>query len=143
MERDAESKKNGYTATSYLDTLYWGLLPIYHNELFMQDNAPIHTAHIVRAWINQEGINTLIGWPPYSPDLNPIEHLWPRLKELIYQLDPELDMIKDKDSQRVRLCKVLPKVWEQIPVEIVEGCLNSMRSRLQAVIDADGWHTKY
>jgi len=22
MERDAESKKNGYTATSYLDTLY-------------------------------------------------------------------------------------------------------------------------
>jgi len=35
MERDAESKKNGYTTTSYLNTLYWGLLPIYRNELFM------------------------------------------------------------------------------------------------------------
>jgi len=27
----------------------------------MQDNAPIHTAHVVRAWFNQEGINTLVG----------------------------------------------------------------------------------
>jgi len=42
----------------------------------MQNNAPIHAAHIVRAWINQEGINTLISWPLYLPDLNPIEHLW-------------------------------------------------------------------
>jgi len=109
----------------------------------MQDNAPIHTAHVVRAWFNQEGINTLVGWPPYSPDLNPIEHLWLHLKELIYKLDPELDSIKSKDVQRDHLCQVLPRAWEQIPAHVVEGCLNSMRSRLQAVIDASGWHTKY
>jgi len=42
MERDSESKKNGYTSASYLDTLYWGLIPVYHGELFQQDNAPIH-----------------------------------------------------------------------------------------------------
>ena len=52
MERNAESKKNGYTAASYLNTLYQGLLPIYNNKLYMQDNAPIHTAHVVRAWSN-------------------------------------------------------------------------------------------
>jgi len=75
--------------------------------------------------------------------LNSIEHLWPRLKELIYKLDPELDLITNKDAQRDRLFEVLPKVWEQILVKTVEACLKSIRLRLQAVIDAGGWHTKY
>jgi len=75
--------------------------------------------------------------------LNPIDHLWLRLKELIYKLDPKLDRITNKDAQRDRLCQVLPKAWEQIPAETVQGCLDSIRLRLQAVIDADGWHTKY
>jgi len=69
--------------------------------------------------------------------------MWPRLKELIYQLDPELDLITDKKAQKDRLCEVLRKAWEQIPVKIVEACLESMKSRLQAVIDAGGWRTKY
>ena len=109
----------------------------------MQDNAPIHTAHVTTAYLQREGVRILIGWPPYSPDLNPIEHLWPRLKELIYKLAPELDSITNKDAQKARLCKVLPEAWEQIPVETIDGCLNLMRDRLQAVIDAGRWHTKY
>jgi hypothetical protein len=88
-------------------------------------------------------VSSLIGWPPYPPDLNPIEHLWPRLKELIYHLDPELDDIANKDRQYEALCRVLPREFAQISEPIVDACLNSMRSRLQAVIDAQGWHTKY
>ena len=75
MERDPESKRNGYSAVSYMDALEDGLLPMYNGELFMQDNAPIHTAHVVRAWFNNNGVHCLVSWPPYSPDLNPIEHL--------------------------------------------------------------------
>jgi len=26
---------------------------MHNNKLFMQDNAPIHTAHIVHAWFNE------------------------------------------------------------------------------------------
>ena len=48
MDRDFESKKNGYSAASYIATLEIGLLPITQNDerdfIFMQDNAPIHTA---------------------------------------------------------------------------------------------------
>ena len=29
-------------------------------------------------------------WPPYSPDLNPIEHVWKRLKEIMAAKYPEL-----------------------------------------------------
>ena len=41
---------------------------------FQQDNDPKHSSRLVQGWLNQKGIDRL-EWPPYSPDLNPIEHL--------------------------------------------------------------------
>jgi len=31
-----------------------------------------------------------MAWPPYSPDLNPIENLWALLKAKIYEIHPEI-----------------------------------------------------
>jgi transposase len=55
----------------------------------MQDNALIHTAGKIKNWLQGHGI-TVMEWPPYSPDLNPIENAWAKLKERIYELHPEL-----------------------------------------------------
>ena len=42
--------------------------------LYQQDNAPVHTARIIKSWFHAEHIEVLT-WPPYSPDLNIIENV--------------------------------------------------------------------
>jgi transposase len=111
LARDFESKKNGYSAESYLEVLEANVFSIWQPGLeFMQDNAPIHTAKKGCKWFEDNGI-PVMEWPPYSPDLNPIETAWSRLKETILVLDPDLANIKGESEEvRERFMKVIAKV---------------------------------
>ena len=40
----------------------------------MHDNTPVYTAAIIQTILAELGVEVMI-WPPYSPDLNPIENL--------------------------------------------------------------------
>ena len=45
----------------------------------MQDNAPIHTAHTVKNFLQGRNIPCL-DWSAQSPDLNPIKNVWDNVK---------------------------------------------------------------
>ena len=75
MKRDYAFKGQGYTDQSYIKALDEGLLPYYQpGYQSLQDNARVHTPQVTKEYLERHGI-WLIDHPPYSPDLNSIEHL--------------------------------------------------------------------
>ncbi len=111
--------------------------------IFWQDNAPIHIARIVKSWLKEENI-TLFEWPPYSPDLNPMENLWGPLKSEVYKQDCGLLKARGSRSEiRERLIAASSKSWEAIEEQHFKTLAESMPRHCQAVIDAGGWYTGY
>ena len=143
LDRDFSSKKHGYSAQSYIAVLDDQLPKCWvPGRTFMQDNAPIHTAKAVSDWFTEQGI-LVTDWPPYSPDLNPIEHVWWALKVKVLQLHPELVHCGKSESDRKRLEQAIIEAWDALPQELFDRLISSMPNRVAAVIKAKGWHTKY
>ncbi|UYV60627.1 hypothetical protein LAZ67_1001706 [Cordylochernes scorpioides] len=57
------------------------------NALYQQDNARPHTARI-----SQQALQDvqMLPWPPYSPDLSPIEHVWDIIGRRLHALSQPL-----------------------------------------------------
>ena len=148
LDRDFTSKKYGYSANSYLEVLDGQVSPWYRDlddkgYVFMQDNAPIYTAHKVRDWFVRNGVY-LTPWPPYSPDLNPIEYIQQELKKKVVELFLEVAADTSKSEEaRARLESALQASWDMIDKEVFDNLYESMEHRIRACILAKGQHTSY
>jgi hypothetical protein len=108
----------------------------------MQDNARIHTARVVVDFMAEHGITTL-EWPPYSPDLNPIEHLWWVLKKMVFKRYPQYSNYSRAHEEWESFCEALKTCWRAIPGALIKALIMSMPRRLAACRKARGWQTKY
>lgn len=144
MKRDPVGKKNGYTAVSYIWAMEDGLLDIFdpENDIYLMDNARIHTAHITLDLLESWGIECL-PIPPYSPDLNIIEHVWALLKRKLNEMYPNLADAPKTEEEKERFIHCAQEAWRAIPQRTVQKLFNSMQRRLRAVRKAHGWQTKY
>ena len=99
----------------------------------LHDNSPQFKSRALQTWLHGQGINVL-DWPPYSPDLNPIENLWPRVHALMDRLLPTSDE---------QVADAFVESWPQLSLDIFTDFAQSMPARIAAVIEANGDATKY
>ena len=83
-------------ARVYLKLLEYLVLPVVQcindtigDAVFQQDNAPGHTASVVTEWFERYNIQ-VDEHPPYSSDLNPIEHFWVFPKQQLHRQYSEI-----------------------------------------------------
>ncbi|UYV77692.1 SNQ2 [Cordylochernes scorpioides] len=87
------------------------------NALYQQDNARPHTARI-----SQQALQDvqMLPWPPYSPDLSPIEHVW-NINALYQQNNarPHTARISQQALQDVQMLPWPPYSPDLSPIEHV------------------------
>jgi transposase len=85
--------------------------------IFMQDNAPSHRSYETRTNLYLRQI-PYIKFPPYSPDLNLIEHVWNWMKNWIqdHYWQARYNVAKVPLSQ---LKEIILEAWEAVPEDYI------------------------
>ncbi|GFU72778.1 retrovirus-related Pol polyprotein from transposon TNT 1-94 [Trichonephila clavipes] len=92
----------------------------------MDDNAWPHRTLTVEELLESEAI-TRMNWPAYSPDLNPIEHVWDALGRRI-----AARLHHPEYTQQLK--QMLIEEWTLLPQEMLHQLVLSMRRRGEATI---------
>ncbi len=124
------------TATAYrsivADHVHPFITTVYPSSdgYFQQDNAPCRKAKIISDWfLKHDDEFTLLKWPPQSPDLNPIEHIWDVVEREICIMD-----VQPTNLQQLR-CAIM-SIWTNISEECFQHLVESMPRRIKAVLKA-------
>ena len=110
------------------------------NLIFQQVNHPVRCSMGVQRWFARRPEIELVPWPPKSPDLNFVEHIWAKLKEgriLRYKNNP----LRNPEQ----LWDQVVEIWDNVSQDHYY-CLilvDSIPRRCQSVIDAGDMWTRY
>ena len=102
---------------------------------FQCDNARIHNK--AKSYLKEKRISVL-NYPPKSPDLNPIEHIWGRLQILVNEKLQRIVVSNEKE-----LLQLVQTCWDSIPRQHIENTIKTMPVRLKEVIERKGLQTRF
>ncbi|CAH1990549.1 unnamed protein product [Acanthoscelides obtectus] len=111
----------------YLDTLA--------DPTFQQDNARPHVARVTIDFFQHNDV-TLLPWPPRSPDLSPIEHVWDMMGRRLLNLQRPPQTLE-------ALREELVVAWNEIPQEDIDHLIRSMPRRVGECVAHQGASTHY
>lgn len=106
-----------------------------YKVIFQQDNDSKHTSHVTKEFFEEKNI-TVLPWPPSSPDMNIIEHVWDQIDALIRARNP---LPRNKNE----MWEALQEEWGNFPQASLDKLYESMPRRVAALEKAQGSHTKY
>ncbi len=100
---------------------------------FQQDNASCHTSVKAREYFEKIAL-VVIEWPANSPDLNLIENIWKLVK----------GMLKKENLKSIHewIAKI-NEFWENICHDYLKSLIDSMKTRIDLCLAANGAHIKY
>jgi transposase len=127
-------------STKYVETLETNLLPHLENTpladipIFQHDNAPCHASRETKLFLQQHAVN-VIEWPPYSPDLNPIENLWGIMK----------NKLKEQNvTTKAELLQIVQEIWASMSMkDVCKRLIVSMEKRIHECIRNRGGYIPY
>ncbi|CAH1975670.1 unnamed protein product [Acanthoscelides obtectus] len=111
----------------YLDTLA--------DPTFQQDNTRPHVARVTIDFFQHNDV-TLLRWPPRSPDLSPIEHVWDMMGRRLLNLQRPPQTLE-------ALREELMVAWNEIPQEDIDHLIRSMPRRVGECVAHQGASTHY
>lgn len=110
------------------------------NWVLQQDNDPTHKAPSKEAledWSKHhpgQNVTLLQGWPPHSPDLNPVENVWAYIQaKLNKSACKTLEEFKARANQ----------LFESLDITMLRNLVKSMQSRMKECISNKGGKTKH
>ena len=98
-------------------------------RIFQQDGAKPHQNNRVREYLLMKGVEHIEHWPPYSPDLNMIELVWPILNRRIAERHP---------TTMPELQAAIKTAWGSITQPEIDAVCGGFQSRLRAVVKRNG-----
>jgi hypothetical protein len=100
---------------------------------FQQDNASCHTSVKAKEYFEKIAL-IVIEWPANSPDLNPIENIWKLVK----------DMLEKENLKSIHewIAKI-NEFWKNISHDYLKSLIDSMKTRIDLCLAANGAHIKY
>jgi hypothetical protein len=132
--------EGGQDSENYIYTIGEYMQPFAHLKygtdfVFQQDNAPIHSSRMTKAFFVEQSIEVL-DWPAQSPDLNPIENLWATMALRVYRDGKQYD-----DMAELRQAVLV--TWDSITLDEIRTVIGSMSRRCIQVVERKGDKTKY
>jgi inhibitor of nuclear factor kappa-B kinase subunit alpha len=102
--------------------------------VFQQDSAPAHRAKATQDWCKTHFPDFIASaeWPPYSPDLNPMDYSVWSILEARACAKPHKSLESLKQSLR--------REWDRLSPEDLRPIANNFKSRLDLCIAAKGGH---
>jgi hypothetical protein len=145
-ERTTPTDKLGMNTKQFCEEIiesnlahYWQSLEDPEDSYLIEDNLKVHQNKLSKEYRAAYGIKK-DDWPAGSPDLNPIENAWRMLKSAL----------KKRWSSRERrphsaheLFIAAQEEWEALSQSKLDKLVDSLPSRVEACLKANGGHTKW
>src|SRR2546423_1045277 len=117
MVRDEASPKKGFSRYSYLEVLEEAIPSCWQpGQIFMQDNAPIHTANVIQRVLR---------------------------KTWLQKNRPELCQGGKSEEDYAALGRAIVEAWDAIPQRQIDHLIETMKRPCREVKKAKGCHKKY